>query len=305
MFDHGLTAESAPGDARSVASGAVIGSLALLSGAAGLAGLLPIAALDSSPPSTDPGTESTSEIPPGNPEFERNLAELAFALFLGSELDVNAGTYSCTEPPSASAGETITCFTLIGSERVVVAVTELTGISGIYEFVVISDHHIDPVDSAIPSTEPQTNAGTTTLPVPVLVTTTAPPSFADAAILALGEQINEDSDDLVQTLMAADDGFIEQAGYAWNPQSATVSVSATLSPAYTAGVDTAAWIIARDRAMDLWDRRSPFRAEGATIRPALEVAIGDARFVSDFDLAVRLADQTIAMTDWLVESRID
>ena len=113
----------------SVASGPVIGSLAL-SGAAGLAGVLPTVALDSSPPSTDPATETTSEAPAGNPEFERKLAELAFALFLGNELDVDAGTYSCTEPASLAVGETITCFTLIGSERVVVAVTELTGISG-------------------------------------------------------------------------------------------------------------------------------------------------------------------------------
>ena len=113
----------------------------------------------------------------------------------------------------ASVGETITCFTLVGSERVVVPVTALTGISGIYEFAIISDHHIDPVDSAVPSTDPQTGTGATTLPVPVLITTTAPLSLADAAILALGEQIDEDSDDLVQTLMASDAGFIQQAGY--------------------------------------------------------------------------------------------
>jgi hypothetical protein len=281
----------------------VIGSLALLSGAAGLTGVMPTAALDSNPPITDPATETAGEAPAGNPEFERNLAELAFALFLGSELDVNAGTYSCTEPASAAAGETITCFTLIGSERVVVAVTELTGISGIYEFVIISDHHIDPVDSAVPSTELSTNAGATTLPVPVLVTTTAPLSLTDAAILALGEQINDDSEDLVKTLMADDDNFIEQADYAWDPLSATVTVSATLSRSYAAGVDTAAWIIARDRAMDLWDRQSPFRSEAATIRPSLEVTVDDARFVSDLDLAARLADQTITMMDWLAESR--
>jgi hypothetical protein len=291
-----------------------MGSLALLSGAAGLAGLVPTATLASAPPHTDPATESTNEtatesasetttdVPAGNPEFERNLAELAFALFLGSELDVNAGTYSCTEPPSAAVGERITCFTLIGSERVVVAVTELTGISGIYEFVVISDHYIDPIDSAGSTADPQAAPATTTLPVPVLVTTSAPLSLADAAILSLGEQINQDSDDLVQTLMADDDGFIEQAAYAWDRQTAAVTVTATLSPAYVAGVDTAAWIIARDRAMDLWDRQSPFRAEGATIRPALEITIDDARFVSDFDLAVRLADQTVSMTDWLAES---
>jgi hypothetical protein len=101
----------------------------------------------------------------------------------------------------------------------------------------------------------------------------------------------------------ADGGFIEQADYGWDPETVTVTVSATLSPTYSAGVDTAAWIIARDRAMDLWDRQSPFRAAGATIRPGLEITVDDTRFVSDFDLAVRLADQTIAMTDWLAESR--
>ncbi len=145
----------------SVSSRRVIRSLAS-SSAVVLAGLL--LPPDSSPPSTEPGSETTegesigdSTVPAtdaeelveqgGSPEFERKLAELAFALFLGNELDVDAGTYSCTEPSSLAVGETITCFTLIGSNRVVVATTELTGTSGVYEFEIISDHPIDPAES--------------------------------------------------------------------------------------------------------------------------------------------------------------
>jgi hypothetical protein len=55
--------------------------------------------------------------------------------------------------------------------------------------------------------------------------------------------------------------------------------------------------------MDLWDRDSPFRVSGATIRPSLEITVDDVRYVSDFDLCVQVADQTIAMADWLTESR--
>ena len=76
-----------------------------------------------------------------------------------------------------------------------------------------------------------------------------------------------------------------------------------MSPTYTNSLDTAAWIIARDRALDLWSRESPFRAEGISIRPSLEVTVDDVLFVSDYELCVQVADQTIAMTDWIAQSR--
>ena len=255
---------------------------------------------DSSPPSTEPGSETTegeaigdSTVPAtdaeelveqgGSPEFERELAELAFALFLGNELDVDAGTYSCTEPSSLAVGETITCFTLIGSNRVVVATTELTGTSGVYEFEIISDHPIDPAETTttVAPTSTVSRATTTALPTVIIVTTTAPLTPADTALLAFGEQINAESPDLVANLISGDDGIVESAEYAWDPSTATVTLSATLSPTYTDSPDTAAWIIARDRAMDLWNRDSPFRAEGTTIRPRLDVTVDDVHYVSD------------------------
>ena len=284
-----------------------------LSSAAGLAGLTFVAPLGA-PPSSEPqpATETTVEELAGNVEFERNLAELAFALFLGNELNVNAGAYSCTEPSTLVVGEIITCFSLTGADRVVVAITELTGTSGVYTFDVISDFVIAADDSPSPiGSEPDSSPPdsssvgetTTTLPTPFIVTTSTPLTEADQELIGFAEQINEDADELVQTLVSGNDGVVESAEYSWDSPTATVKLSATLSPTYTSGVDTAAWIIARDRAMALWNRQSPFRAEGTTIRPSLEVTIDDERFLSDFDLTVQLADQTIAMTDWLAESR--
>jgi hypothetical protein len=286
-----------------------------------LAGLL-LAPPDSSPPTTEPGSETTQREASdtaapgtaaeelveqgGSPEFERELAELAFALFLGNELDVDAGTYSCTEPASLAVGETIICFTLIGSNRVVVATTELTGTSGVYEFVIVSDHQIDPAETTTTLSPSSTvsRATTTALPTPIIVTTVVPLTQADADLLAYGERINAESADLVANLVSGADGIVESADYSWDAQSATVVLSATLSPTYTDSPDTAAWIIARDRAMDLWNRDSPFRAEGTTIRPSLDIAVDDVRYVSGFDLCVEVADQTIAMADWIDRSRV-
>ena len=269
-----------------------------LSSAAGLVGLLPTA-LDSSPPSTDPASETTDgqAVLDSSLEFERKLAELAFALYLGEELAVDAGTYACTEPSSLTVGEPITCFTLIGSERVVVAETLLTGTSGVYEFEIISDHQIGS-DETTP-TDP--GPSTTALPTPVLITT-APLSQADADLLAYGAQIDEDAVELIGNLIS-DDGIVASADYSWDRQTATVRVTTTLAPTYVDGLDAAAWVIARDRVIDLWSRDSPFRAAGSSIRPGLEVTVDGVRFVSDFDLCVQVADQTITMTDWLAKSR--
>ena len=269
-----------------------------LSSAAGLVGLLPTA-LDSSPPSTDPASETTDgqAVLDSSLEFERKLAELAFALYLGDELAVDAGTYACTEPSSLTVGEPITCFTLIGSERVVVAETQLTGTSGVYEFEIISDHQIGS-DETTP-TDP--GPSTTALPTPVLITT-APLSQADADLLAYGAQIDEDAVELIGNLIS-DDGIVASADYSWDRQTATVArhrhPRADLRRrARRGGVGH------RPRSsIDLWSRDSPFRAAGSSIRPGLEVTVDGVRFVSDFDLCVQVADQTITMTDWLAKSR--
>ena len=169
---------------------------------------------------TEPGIDERVE-QAGNPEFERKLAELAFALFLGNELDVDAGTYSCSEPSSLAVGETITCFTLIGSDRVVVAVTELTGTSGVYEFELVSDHQIDTTEvttTTVPPTSAVSRATTTILPTPIIVTTVAQLSQADRDLLAYGDLINQDSQELVTNLISGDDGVVERAEYSWDPR---------------------------------------------------------------------------------------
>jgi hypothetical protein len=275
------------------------------------------------PPSTEPPSEPTSatssEAPydaepapglgeqpqlEGTPDFERKLAELAFVLYLGTELDIESGRYSCTEPSSLEVGESIVCFTLVGTDRVVVARTELRDTPGVYEFELVSDQQIQPGDattttSTTTTTPPTTPASTTSLPPVFIVTTTAAPTPADSELLAFGDSINADAQDFVDNLAAGDEDLIQSATYSWDPATATVLLDVTFAPSYSYPIDTAAWIFARDRAMDLWNRDSPFRAEGSTIRPSLEIVINDSRYVSDFNLCLRVADQTIAMADWV------
>jgi hypothetical protein len=289
-----------------------------LSSAATLLGLT-FALSPSAPPSTEPPAETSAEAPTdaapapgaaeqpqleGTPDFERKLTELAFALYLGTELDIESGRYSCTEPSSLEVGETIVCFTLVGTDRVVVARTELTDMPGVYEFELVSDQLILPVEdttttSTTTTTPPTTPASTTSLPPVFIVTTTAARTPADTELLAFGDSINADAQNFVDNLTAGDEDLIESATYSWDPATATVRLAVTFAPSYSYPIDTAAWIFARDRAMDLWNRDSPFRAEGATIHPSLEIVVNDARYESDFNLCLRIADQTIAMADWV------
>jgi hypothetical protein len=297
----------------------VIGGVALSSAAAWAGSMLvPMIASSSEPPS-EPTPATTSESTPspgapeqpqldGSPDFERKLAELAFALYLGTELDIESGRYSCTEPSSLEVGETIVCFTLVGTDRVVVARTELSDVPGVYEFELVSDQRIEPGDATTTSTTTTsttttTPASTTSLPPVFIVTTTAPTTPTDTELLAFGDSINADAQDFVDNLSAGDEDLIERATYAWDSATATVRLDVTFAPSYSYPIDTAAWIFARDRAMDLWSRDSPFRAEGTTIRPSLEIVVNGSRYVSDFNLCLRVADQTIAMADWVRASR--
>src|SRR5688572_13484149 len=46
----------------------------------------------------------------GSTDFERQLAELSFAVFLSVDLGIDAGDFACSEPPSLTDGTPITCF---------------------------------------------------------------------------------------------------------------------------------------------------------------------------------------------------
>jgi hypothetical protein len=270
--------------------------------AAGVAAAAGLLATTPSPPPSEP--PSASEPSDNSAEFERKLAELAFTLYLGSELDIVPGASSCTEPPSLEVGETITCFTLIDDQRVIVARTELSGTSGVYEFELISDHELGSTDTSPPTTLASTTSGgpTTTLPTPVLITTTVPLSDADRQLLAYGEQVNAEADAFVDTLLEGQDGVIATAEYRWDAPTTTVFLTVALGDSYVGESSTMGWILSRDRAMELWNRDSPFRAAGTTVRPRLVVTVDHAEYVSDFDLSVELADQTIAMDEWIAAS---
>jgi hypothetical protein len=246
-----------------------------------------------------------------DPQGERQLAEFAFGLFLSSELEVRSGSFSCTEPPSLDVGESVTCFALIDDERVIVAVTGLPEIEGAYEFDIFSDHAIRAADSTTTaatattsSTTTSVDTSTTALPQPILVTT-APLSQADRDVLAYAEQqINQSSQTFIDNVIASSGGMVTAVSeYSWDPVTATVTFDITLSQDFASSIDTAAWITVRDRSMELWHRDSPFRLPGATIKPSLIILVSGYRYVSDFDLCVQVADQTISGDDWLAAAR--
>jgi hypothetical protein len=265
--------------------------------------------VDTESSGTDPSdTESEEPALEGSPAFERRLAEVAFALFLSLDLGVESGSYSCTEPPSLEVGEPIVCFTLIGGERVIIAETEVSASSGVFDFVVVSDYAIDLTDTTSTSTSTTTTSSptTTALPQPVLITTAPQPNPADQALLAYGEQINANATTFADNLISSAEGFVTEVNeYAWDPDTSTVTLDITLSESWGSDFDVGAWIIVRNLAMEFWNRDSPFRAEGTTIRPSLEIVVNDSRYVSSFDLTVEVADQTIAMTDWVEQARAE
>lgn len=286
--------------------------------ASALVALAPLAPDTSSPASAPPTSEpdddesEQSETPAdgADPAFERELAELAFGLFLSGELEVDAGNFSCTEPPSLDVGETITCFTLIDDDRVIVAVTELTDTPGVYEFEVVSDHTVTARDSTsttttttTPVTTTSVDTSTTALPQPVLITT-APLSQADIDLLAYGEQqVNQRAQEFINDNTGTGGPIAAISEYSWDRVTATVTLDITLSPDFAGSTDNAAWVTVGDRARVLWHRDSPFRLSEATIKPSLVITIDGTGYVSDFDLCVQVADQTISMDDWLAEAR--
>lgn len=279
----------------------------------------PASAPPTSEPAEDDETEQSEAPAEGaepspaaeaDPAFERELAELAFGLFLSGELEVDAGNFSCTEPPSLDVGEAITCFTLIDDDRVIVAVTELTGTPGVYEFEVVSDHTVTARDSTstttattTPVTTTSVDTSTTALPQPVLVTT-APLSQADIDLLAYGDQqVNQRAQEFIDDNTGTGGPIAAISEYSWDRVTATVTLDITLSPDFANSIDNAAWVTVGDRARVLWHRDSPFRLSDATIKPSLVIIIDGTRYVSDFDLCVQVADQTISMDDWLAEAR--
>lgn len=253
-----------------------------------------------SPPPTDPlptdpaTTDPPLPVAPGEAP-ERRLAEFSFAIFVTLEFDTDPGAFTCAGPDIGDGTDTITCFALTAEGRVIIATTISSDGTGVFDWEVLSDHSVDGDPSVTTTTElppPPTSEGDVT-----------PANDADASILAYGEELNQSADAAAVDFVEFSEGAIRTVnGFAWDPETATVTLDVTLNPTMVIDHDSSAWILVQAVKVH-WLRTEPFRLEGATLHPAFVLVIGGTRYESDFDLMVEVADQLISREDWAATAR--
>ncbi len=257
------------------------------------------------PPDTEPSNGDTS--------FERQLAEWSFGTFLALDVGVNPGTFTCTEPAGVDLGEPVTCFAIVGDERVIVATTTVSGLSGIFDFIVIGDYLVTD-EPASTITNPLTTVTVSTSPTtpPVAPSTAQQPTTtfssqdvtqANVAVLLQGDALNQIAQNEIPAMLnAADGSVIAVNAWRWTASSGIFTVDFTLNPVSNIEPDVAAWIAATNLSVH-WGRGQAFREPAATIRPVLVIVVDGRRYVSSWELASQVADQSIGQDDWLVDAR--
>jgi hypothetical protein len=247
------------------------------------------AALPDTPP-----TEPPLPVAPGD-ESERRLAEFSFAMYVTLEVGVDPGAFSCAAPDEDDRSDTITCFALTPDGRVIVATTTSSDGTGVFDWALVSDHTI--------TGDPTVTTTTELPPPPTSEGGSVPTNEADAAILSYGEGLNQGAEGTVADLIEFSEGTIRTVNeFAWDPATAIVTLDVTLNPTTVRDPDLVSWIVIQAVKVH-WVRGQPFRAEGATLRPALTLVLSGTRYESDFDLMVRVADQLIARADWVAAAR--
>lgn len=247
---------------------------------------------DGPPDNTQPGGPA-SGVP------ERRLAEFSFAMFVTVEFGVDPGAFTCSDPDDNDKSDEITCFAYIDGGRVIVAVSPSSEGTGVYDWEVVSDHVIG---APPPTTIATTTTSTTTLAVTTPIAG-PPANLSDASILSYGNEINRDAPSYIEILQTESDGAISAVTvYGWDPTTATVTLDVTLNPTMNLDQDRTAWVLMQFTKLH-WQRGEPFRLQGATLRPRLVLVVSATRYVSEFDLMVRVADQLITNTDWIAAAR--
>lgn len=234
---------------------------------------------DPAPAETDSETDGEAAVPaapPLNPgvavgstTFERQLAEISFATFVAVELKLDLGEYACTEPESTDQAAIIVCFTIIDGERVIVAQTNASNGTGRHEFQLTSDHEVGDL------------------------------SPADSAVLAHGESINTTADGFIDDYQAAEPRITDIGTFHFDPETVVLTLDITLADDVDFTPDVVAWVNTRQFAMVHWAPESPFRTEGATLRPGFTIVVDGNEYVSDFSLMVDVASESISQQRWL------
>lgn len=261
---------------------------------------------DEPPSSTEPGPAGD---PPSGPP-ERRLAELSFVLYMTAELGVDPLGFACSEPMGSGKDAVITCFALVAGERVVIAVTNPSDGTGVFDWNLVSDQAITsgPTSTTGPTTAPTSSTPpvpTSSNPAPPTTTAVAvpPANLSDAAILSYGAGINRAAPARIAEFIDEAEGAISSIStYQWDPATATVTLDLTLEPTMQLDHDRSAWLFVQVLKSH-WQRGEPFRLQGATLRPRLVLLVSGSTYVSDFDLMVLVADQLISSEEWAATAR--
>jgi len=263
---------------------------------------------DTAPPDS-PAPESTlpaDTVDPGAAAFERQLAELSFGTFLAIGLDVNPGVFTCTEPRSIGPDEIVTCFALVDDRRVVIARSPASDATGRFTFDVLADYEIvEPSEASAPGSEPlATDAPDDPSADSAPVTySDAERNDANVAILVYGDELDRSASTEIGAIVEAANGSVLAVStWRWDATTAAFRIDYTLNPDAGLSTEESAWLTASAMSAH-WEEGQPFRNPAATIRPALSIAIGGVRFESGWDLMTRVADGTVADTEWLTAAR--
>jgi len=253
----------------------------------------------SEPPDTSPATSTAVEegdlaAAPGagqtDTEFERRLAELSFAEFLGVATGTNTNLYACAEPESVADGTPILCFAALGEPdeggiEVLVAETVVSGGSGMFSFEFVDTA---PPPSSAPSTEPAT------VSVPVGDVATA----ANLAVLAAGREIDAGAEAFVEQYLA-DPRIASVEQYDFDATAALLTLSVTLASDVSFTPEDLAWGNTAAFAERYWSAGAPLRAAGATVLPGFAIVVDGAAYTSDFATMTAIADGAVTRTEWL------
>ena len=217
------------------------------------------------------------------------LAEAQFRVYLLTSTDLEPSDVTCTLPPTPDPSGAMLCFALVNDRDTVAAIATLSG-PGQYTFTPINK--LDTADEVVGSS----TAGPTTT---TQQTTSAGASTdVDAAIVASIDTAIGSIDQLSAVLRQRNPSITEVGDLTFDAPTGTVAISVTTDVTTQDERDVAAFDVT-DTVAYLWEAGTPFRQDGATIQPRLEVTVDGTMYSTPYDVMVDVADYTIGYADWL------
>ena len=221
------------------------------------------------------------------------LAEAQFRVYLLTSTDLEPSDVTCTLPPTPDPSGAMLCFALVNDRDTVAAIATLSG-PGQYTFTPINK--LDTTDEVIGSS---TAGPTTTADDDRQQTPSAGASTdVDAAIVASIDTAIGSIDQLSAVLRQRNPSITEVSDLTFDAPTGTVAVSVTTDVTTQDERDVAAFDVT-DTVAYLWEAGTPFRQDGATIQPRLEVTVDGTMYSTPYDVMVDVADYTIGYADWL------